>query len=244
MPLLPHCGPLVPLADNLWASEYELRLGPGFYMPVRMTVLRVADGSLVLWSPGPLQEPLAAELAQLGEVSALVAPNCLHHLFVGPAKERYPQATILAAPGLRDKRPDLPIDLDLDRDGPPAGWGGEIELLTIAGAARLGEVVALHRPSATLLVTDLMFNMDRVRGVLTPWILRMAGVYRRFGQSRLIRFLVDDRSAAAGSVRHLLGWPFERVVSAHGGVVEGADARDRCEAALQWMLAGGALAPR
>jgi hypothetical protein len=242
MPLHPHCGPLVPLADNLWASEYELRMGPGFYMPVRMTVLRLGDGSLVLWSPGPIQEPLAAEIADLGEVSALVAPNCLHHLYVAAAKERYPQATILAAPGLQEKRPDLPIDGGLAT--PPPSWGGEVRLLTIAGARRLGEVVALHRPSATLLVTDLIFNMGDVRGLLTPWILRTAGVYRRFGQSRLIRLLVDDRAAAGDSVRELLSWPFERVVSAHGAVVDGDDVRERSAAALRWMLADAASPPR
>jgi len=242
MLLHPHCGPLVPLADNLWASEYELRMGLGFYMPVRMTVLRLGDGSLVLWSPGPIQEPLAAELAGLGEVSALVAPNCLHHLFVAAAKERYPQAKILAAPGLQEKRADLSIDGDLTT--PPPSWGGEIELLTIAGAKSLGEVVALHRPSATLLVTDLMFNIGDVRGFLTPWIFRMAGVYRRLGQSRLLRFLVDDRAAAGGSVRELLSWPFERVVSAHGAVVDGDDVRERTTAALHWMLAGTASPPR
>jgi len=241
MPLQPHCGPLVSLADNLWASEYELRMAPGFTMPVRMTVIRTGDGGLVLWSPGPIQEPLAAELAGLGEVSALVAPNCLHHLFVAAAKERYPQAKILAAPGLEEKRADLPIDGGLAT--PPPSWGGEIELLTIAGAKRLGEVVALHRPSATLLVTDLIFNMGDVRGLLTPWILRMAGVYRRFGQSRLIRLLVDDRAAAGDSVRELLDWPFRQVVSAHGAVVDGDDVRERTTAALHWMLAGSASRP-
>ncbi|HGG56699.1 MAG TPA: DUF4336 domain-containing protein, partial [Nannocystis exedens] len=106
MPRNSQCGPLVQLADELWGSEYELRTAPGFYMPVRMTVIRGPAG-LMLWSPGPMDEVLAASLAELGEVSALVAPNLLHHLFLAPMQARYPQAKLYLAPGLAAKRADL-----------------------------------------------------------------------------------------------------------------------------------------
>jgi len=224
----------VQLGEELWASEFQLRLGAGFYLPVRMTVVRAPSGGLILWSPGPIGDALASELAALGEVIGLVAPNCLHHLFAGDAQRRYPGAQLFAAPGLVAKRPDLTFDAGLEQAA--QAWGGSLELLTIAGASRLGEVVALHRPSGSLIVTDLIFNMGDVRGFLTPWILRLAGVYRRTGQSRLIRLLVDDRAAAGESVRTMLDWPIRQVVPGHGAILGGADVHEKIKDALHWML--------
>ncbi len=233
MPKNSQCGPLVRLADELWGSEYELRLAPGFYMPVRMTVIRGPAG-LMLWSPGPINDALATSLAGLGEVSALVAPNLLHHLFVTPAQERYPAAKLYIAPGLAAKRGDLTASGGL-QSLPPA-WAEELRLRTIDGAERLGEVVALHRRSRGLIVTDLLFNMGPVRGILSPCILGPAGVYRRFGQSRLLRLLVDDREAAGASVRAFLEWPIEHLIPAHGAVMSGPEVKGKIADALQWML--------
>ncbi len=233
MPKNSPFGPLVPLADELWGSEYELRLSPGFYMPVRMTVIRGPAG-LMLWSPGPIDDALAAALAELGEVSALVAPNLLHHLFIDSVQARYPSSKLYVAPGLAAKRADLRASGGLE-SLPPA-WADELRWLTIDGAERLGEVVALHRRSQSLLVTDLLFNMGPVRGVLSPCILGLAGVYRRFAQSRLLRFLVDDRAAAGASVRAFLEWPIERLIPAHGAPVSGSEVKAEIASALHWML--------
>ena len=152
---------LTAIADSLWAYEYDLRLGPGFYLPVRTTAIRRADGGLVLWSPGPLSDGLAAAIEALGEVRVLVAPNRLHHLYVADARRRFPGAALLLAPGLAEKRPDLDGANLADGAGV---LGPEFELRTIDGATKLGEVVAFHRPSATLLVTDLVFNFGRPTG--------------------------------------------------------------------------------
>ena len=55
----------------------------------------------------------------------------------------------------------------------------------------------------------------------------------RFEQSRLIRFVTGDRAATARSVETLLSWDFDRVVMAHGRIVED-DAKNRLRAGLWW----------
>jgi hypothetical protein len=40
----------------------------------------------------------------------IVAPNLMHHLSFAAAKARWPQAEVIAPPGLREKVPGLPID--------------------------------------------------------------------------------------------------------------------------------------
>src|SRR6185295_6829968 len=54
---------------------------------------------------------------------------------------------------------------------------------------------------------------------------RLAGVPRRFGPSLSARVvLLRERSVVAAFLRRVLGWPFRRVLVAHGGALE-ADAR-------------------
>lgn len=226
------------LDDDLWCSDSSVRLPGGVHMPARMTVARLDDG-LWLHSPIALDDAAVAELAKLGEVAHIVAPNCFHHLNIGPALERFSAAKVHAPHGLRAKRPDLRIDADLKPGRAP--WPA-FEIIEIAGAPELDEFVFLHRPSATLIVTDLVFNIHEAKGLMLPLILRMVGAWRRLNQSRIWRRYTKDRRAAAAAVEALLAHEIRRVIPAHGDVLEASDAREQLAGALAWMRAGAASA--
>jgi hypothetical protein len=98
----------------------------------------------------------------------------------------------------------------------------------------MSEHVFFHDRSGSLIVTDLMFNVQRCQSSLMSVLLRLAGAYRKTAQSRVWRLLVKDRAAAAKSVSKVLSWDFQRVVVAHGDVVS-EDARGRAVRALSWM---------
>ena len=53
----------------------------GLHVGARMTVVKLSSGGLLLHSPVPVDEPLAQELAALGEVTHIVCPNLFHHVF-------------------------------------------------------------------------------------------------------------------------------------------------------------------
>ena len=54
---------------------------PGrFHVPTRMTALPLQDGGVALVSPIPIDDALAQQVAALGTVRFLIAPNLLHHL--------------------------------------------------------------------------------------------------------------------------------------------------------------------
>ncbi|MCG8421714.1 MAG: DUF4336 domain-containing protein [Proteobacteria bacterium] len=207
------------IADDLWGAEYDLFMFKLLHFRGRMTVIRLADGSLLLHSPIPIDEALAAELARLGEVRHIVAPNCLHHLHLPGAIERYPSARVWGAPGLAKKRKDIEFDGYLSAEPAPE-WPDELQPLAIEGVPWAGEFVFLHVPSATLLCTDLIFNIDQVQGWLTRLLLRLVGAYRRVAQSKMWRIKTTDRTAAARSIEQLLAWQFDRVVMAHGSILE------------------------
>jgi hypothetical protein len=222
------------LDDDLWCSDSSVRLPGGVHMPARMTVVRLADG-LWLHSPVPLDDALAGSIDAIGPVSHIVAPNCFHHLNIGPASKRFPNAKVHAPHGLRGKRPDLRIDVDLQPGA--QRWPG-LEAVEITGAPELDEFVFVHRASASLIVTDLVFNIHETKGVMLPLVLRMVGAWRRLAQSRIWRRYTKDRRAAAAAVHALLEHDIRRVIPAHGDVLEAPDARDQLTTALAWMRSG------
>lgn len=225
--------------DDLWTVSQRQALGGGLQMGARMTVIRLPDGGLWLHSPTPIEDAVAAAIDALGPVRHLVAPNRLHHLYLGDAQRRWPAATTWGAPGLADKRPDLRFDERLG--GPaPASWGGAIEAVTIDGAPGMSETVFVHRPSGTLIVGDLLFSFRRAANLRTRLVLWMMGVLGGVRQSRAWWLLTRDRAAAAASAARLLALPFDRVIPCHGEVID-RGGHAAAAAALQWMLRG---APR
>jgi hypothetical protein len=221
------------VAPDLWTVEHPLRFPGGVQLPARMTIVRLSDGDLLLHSPVPIDDTLAAELSALGPVAHVVAPNLFHHLFVSKALARYPQALLTAAPGLAEKRPRLPV-ADVLSDEPPPAWEGILDQVLIRGAPRLNEVAMLHRPSGTLIVTDLVFNVRQPKGWATSLALRMMGTHNRLRQSRAWHLYIKDRQEARKSVEKVLSWEFDRVLPGHGEILEG-NARAAMREAL-WVV--------
>lgn len=211
--------------------EYDQCLAGGFRLPARMTALPLPEGKLALVSPIPLTDSMVAELAALGEVTHILAPNLFHHLYVGAALKRYPQAQLLAPAALRKKCPELPLARVLE-EGLPEALTATLTLVHIAGAPKLDEFVVYHKPSRTLVVADLVFNMTQPQGWVAGLLLRLVGAHGKLAQSRVVRFLLKDKQAARASTEQLLALPFENLVVAHGEVIQG-QAKQRLMAVLQ-----------
>ncbi|MBV1857995.1 MAG: DUF4336 domain-containing protein [Nannocystaceae bacterium] len=230
---------LEPLAEGLWGTEHDLFMNNVVHFRGRMTVVQLESGGLLLHSVVPIDDALAAALETLGPVEHIVAPNLLHHTHLAPAIERYPAATVWGVRGLADKRTDVRFEKTLGESTP--SWAAEFTPLQVNGIPWATETVFFHPATNTLVVTDLVFNIHEVRGWITPWVLRMAGAYRRFAQSRLLRRAIKDPDAASDSVKEMLAWPIERVVMAHGRVVCD-DAKAQLANALAPMMQRPAMA--
>lgn len=225
------------IAEDIWGQENDIKLPGGMSMPGRATIMRLSDGRLIVHSPLAIDDATAKEIDAVGEVGFLVAPNCMHWMFLKAAKARYPKARVLCPPGLEKKVNDLPFEA-LPESGHIQGLGEEIRVERIQGAPSMTEHVFLHERSRSLVVADLMFNIHDCRSFGMRCFLRVVGAWKKPAQSRMWRFLVKERAAAARSATDILSWDFERVVVAHGDVVED-DARERARHALGWMTSGG-----
>jgi hypothetical protein len=222
------------LDEDLWIAERPQRFY-GLEVGARMTAIRLADRSLLLHSPLALDAALRRELDALGPVRFAVAPNRFHHLYAGDVARAYPDSRLWVAPGVERKRPDLAI-AGLLGDEAPAGWEGQVDQLLFRGRPFENEVVFRHRASRTLLLCDLAFHFGARAAPLTRLLMRALGSYGRFGPSRLDRFLIRDRPAARQSLERILAWDFDRVVVAHGDVLE-TGGREALRAGYGWLLA-------
>jgi hypothetical protein len=211
-------------AEDLWTVDYELRIAPGLPFPTRMTVVRLEGGTLALISPIPIDDALSAELANLGPVSHLVAPNLLHHLHLPGARQRYAAARLLAPLGLATKKPDLAFE-PLETANAPV-FREAFATEAIAGAPTMAETALLHRASRSLIVADLVFNIETPPSWTTSALLWCTGTRGRLAQSRVWAFTCNDARAAEASRLRILGWDFDRLVVAHGNIIDvGAKAR-------------------
>lgn len=224
------------LAAGVWALDRRLRMPGGPLLPLRSTVVRLRDGSLVVISPPPLAPAEDAALAGLGHVGDVVAPNSFHYRYAAALVARHPGARLLVAPGLPARVPALPPARELG-SRPPPEWAGEIDTAVLGPVRGISEVVFFHVASGTVVLSDLAFNMTRFARAFDRVAWRWSGVPDGFGPSRTARLLLlRDRAEAGRCLRQIARWPMRRIVVAHGDAVED-DARGRFERAFAEYLA-------
>jgi len=212
------------LAPGLWTAvgQADAQI-PKFLrkydFSTRMTVIRLADGGLFLHSPVRLTDGLRAELDEIGAVRAIVAPNKAHHLFVGDYVAAYPEARLYGAVGLQEKRKDL-VFFGLLGDDPRAEWRGELEQCRVRGAPMLNEVAFYHPATRTLILTDLAFNVPEGHVWGIPLVFKLMGGAGQFGPHRFVRWAIRDQKAARESLGFIMRWDFDRIIVAHGDILE------------------------
>lgn len=221
---------------QIWLAEYPIRYA-GARFNARMTVIRLADGGLVIHSPCAFEPGLTEEVRALGDVKAIIAPGDYHYFHVASCQRVFPDAATFICPGVEKKVPDLEFTDVLD-DAAPALWSEEISQVVVRGTAHIREVVFLHRPSKTLVVTDLVENFgNQTPG--TNWVLRswfrMLRMWNRAAPAPEYWLHWGDKATVRDCLERILAWEFERVVLAHGDLVV-EDAKRVVERAWQRRL--------
>lgn len=224
------------IGDGLWVAECDFAMA-GLEFGGKMSVVRLGDGGLLLYNVIAIDDELAESIAALGEVRHIIAPNSFHHLFLAAARGRYPEARVHVPPALEKKRPEHKGHVTLGpRTTDPLPWSEDLETLVIDGAPRMDEIILYHRASRTLILCDLVFHLLEVRSFFSRLFFRVLGVYGRVKQSPMWRWLLTrDRRAAAASLEAMWGWDIERVIVAHGPIIEGPDSKERLAAGMRWM---------
>jgi hypothetical protein len=219
--------------DDVWVAQAPLRFY-GIPFGTRMTVVRLRNGALWLHSPIGIDAALERALRELGEVRFVVSPNKLHHLYLADAQAAFPEAELYAPPGLSRKRPKLRFEGEL-WDAPRLGWADEIDQLVVRGSSVMEEVVFLHRASRTLIVGDLCMYFGPESPWLTRLVARAGGMYDRPRVPPDWQWTFRRQAATRRSFERLLSWDYERVILAHGRLIEDG-AKDVFRRSYAWAL--------
>lgn len=237
----PPLDTLKPIAEDVWIVDGPaIRFGMPFAkmaFPTRMTVIRLGD-ALFVHSPTALGPALQREVDALGSPRWIVAPNRIHYSWVPDWRQAYPDAAIYLAPRIREQahgRIDFPAhELSADSGYP---WDGVIATLPVRGSF-MTEVEFFHRPSRTLVLTDLIENFEASRlGLGARLLAWLGGVLDPDGaMPRDMRFTFSrNKAEVKAAVEMMIGWQPERIVLAHGRWYD-KDAVAELRRAFRWLL--------
>jgi hypothetical protein len=231
---------LTETALNLWTATQPLRF-LGLDIGSRMSVVRLPSGALVLISPIELKAQDCQSLNLLGSVGHIIAPNLFHHFSIGSTQKLYPNAQTWGVAGLTEKCPDLRVDQHLPSSG---SFEKTLEYFSFKGFKALmpngvkpaNETVFYHRPTRTLILTDIAYNFDKNNTLGTRFAAKvLLGSYETLMPSRFEKLATRDKTQVKHSVEQVLNWDFDRVIPGHGSVVE-TGGKAQFEAGYRWFL--------
>lgn len=230
-----------PVADGLWVMDGPLvpySVGPfEIPCPTRMTLIELGRGAMLVHSPIALTREASGGLSRIGHVAAILAPNSFHHLHVAPWANAFPKAPVFTAPHMPAKA-DLPSRASVIDETSGSPWPGLIDI-EVVDAGRWSELALLHRPTKTLILTDLIqnFEEDRVTGGMTKLLLSFGGTLGNPPRaSRDMQFsarLGGHWDELRRSLQRIKEWAPERVLFAHGTSPE-TPAEELLERGFAW----------
>ena len=214
------------MAENIWIVD-----GPAIEMSfgltkvpfsTRMTVVKLANGKLWCHSPIQPNQALLDSLDQLGEVAYLIGPNKLHYAYLQAWKDLYPSAQVWLAPGIdqraRAQKIPLPQGQELTDQAPPT-WSAELDQDLFKGSRFMQEAVFFHKASKTLILTDMIENIETHQMKTHQRLLFKLGdnAYPNGKTPRDLRLtFVGKKTASRTSFETLKNWEPEKIILAHG----------------------------
>lgn len=197
--------------------ESTIKFPGGNHMPLRATLVKLSSGHSILISPVKFDEKQLQEL-QKSPPTCIVAPNNFHHMYIDQAAAQFPKALLMGAPGLQQKRADVKWTSTLEEATWP--YQNELQMVFVGGAPKYNECVFYHKPTRTLITTDLFFNFKNLSNSFGNLIYKIMGSFNKPAVSRLLKLLTKDKVQLQKDLKRVIDLDFDRLVMAHGEVIE------------------------
>ena len=215
--VLPH-GKLSEIDTNILTVTGNIHM-PFTELPRRMTVARLADARLVVFSAMALDEGSMQVLESYGQPAFLVVPSDKHRLDAKVWKDRYPAMQVVAPAGSRKKVEDVVhVDTTEPRFDDP-----NVQFITVPGTGRHEAALLIDSPEgATLVLNDLIGNIRDMSG-FGGWFLRKTNFAGEEPQVPLpvLWTTVDDKSALRTQFLKWAELPaLKRILVSHGEPIE------------------------
>lgn len=237
----PPLNTLKNVAENVWFVDGPVILFGVRWLKMpfstRMTIVRLDQDRLFIHSPTPLTRSLRTEIETIGRPHWLIGPNRLHYWWIKEWKDAFPDAAVYLAPRTYEqgaKRISFNFNILDKASGYP--WDSFIATLPIEGSY-MTEIEFFHRPSRTLILTDLIENFEpqKVHSLLMRLMIRVGGVQSPDGGMPRDMRLTFARTRLRAAVETMINWSPESIILAHGRWFE-RDGANELRRAFRWVL--------
>ena len=215
--VLPH-GKLHEIDPNILTVTGNIHM-PLTELPRRMTVARLWDGRLVVFSAIALDEPGMRTLEAYGQPAFLVVPSDKHRLDAKIWKDRYPGMRVVTPEGSRRKVEEVvPVDTTQPLFDDP-----NVQFVTVPGTGRHEAALLIHTSQGTTLVlNDLVGNIRNMAG-FGGWFLRTMQFAGDEPQvPRPVKWtMVEDKAALRAQFLEWAALPvLRRILVSHGETID------------------------
>ncbi|KAK5048196.1 hypothetical protein LTR84_005866 [Exophiala bonariae] len=243
------------ITDNITTLSVPFTIPGGLKAGGRTTIVKLLSGSLAVFSPIRLTEKVKQKIRSLGRVLFITVLNLEHHLFLSDWANEYTDAIIIGMEGLSEKRSERKdietikfthvISTTNETKGVHAAFDAEFEYEFMA-ASRNKDVVFHHKPSATLIQADILFNLPALEqyslvsktdsGILTRIFNKVLTTKGSLlGQKIILWYSVAQNKEDFAKSTTIIGeWAFDRMIPCHGDVIE-TGARSIFRSATDWF---------
>jgi len=215
--VLPH-GRLTALDDNLLTVVGDLPMPLGEF-PRRMTVVRMENGDLVIFSAIALDEREMRAIEAFGTPAFLIIPSDIHRMDARIWKDRYRGLRVIAPAGAREEAEEI-----VHVDATHADFvDPRVRYVTVPGTeGREAALVVETAYGTTLVINDLIWNMDHRPG-FSGWLYRLLGFTG--SEPRIPGVVRRGKISDKPAVRtQLEAWSqlqaLNRIIVSHGDIIE------------------------
>jgi hypothetical protein len=200
----------------------------------RMVVIRLANNALLIHNPVELTAQLQEQISLLGAVKSVVctSPNYHHHLSEWWLS--YPDALFYATPTSIQKRSDLNFDGALSNYSQEI-WKNELFQTALLGFDKPRKFLFCDPISHTLLLNDDLWAVQSQLPLGQKLLTWSHGINRELKLSYSDRRALNNMTSLRSSVQEVMTWPFERLISSNGLIVE-QDAKKSFYQAFWWAF--------
>jgi hypothetical protein len=211
------------IEDNILTVTGTLKMPMG-EVERRMTIVRLHDDRLVVYSAIALDEEEMTQLETFGMPTYLIVPNDIHRMDAKIWKKRYPSIIVIAPAGARAK-----VEQVVPVQASEADFGDEtVRLVTVPGTGGREAALVIDNVSGTTLVlNDIIFNTANRPGI-RGWLFKklgMTGDQPHIPPAIKLRQVKDEKLLRAQLERWAELPRLKRVLVSHGEIVANAPAQ-------------------
>jgi hypothetical protein len=167
--VLPH-GKLTEIDENVLTVVGQIHMPLGEF-PRRMTVVRLHDGRLVIYSAIALDDDEMRALERYGHPAFLVVPGDHHRLDAKIWKQRYPRMQVAAPAGALEMGQQV-VQVDTVA---PRFDDLDVQWITVPGTREHEAALLVRGPAGkTLVLNDIVANIRHEHG-FSGWLMRRMG---------------------------------------------------------------------